>query len=182
MSLNTLVSVANLVSSLAVVISLIYLSRQIRQGADNQRSIMDRGRSEQVGEWLQYIAREDTTDLILRGHAGDPTLTPTELHRYLWSMYPLFLHFEDSFYQHRSGMIGDGQYASIVGHLRSQCTSPGFRALWAHIRMRFPDDFRSFFDNVVETTDVDSREIASWTANWHTLVRANRDSTSHPQN
>lgn len=181
MTLNTLVSLANLISSLAVVVSLIYLSRQIRQGADNQRSIMDRGRSEQVGDWLQYIARDDTAELVLRGHAGDPTLTETELHRYLWSLYPLFLHFEDSFYQHRAGMIGDGQYASIVGHLKSQCTSPGFRALWRHIRLRFPTDFVAFFDNAMETTPVDCSEIATWTADWHAHVRASRESTSRSQ-
>lgn len=176
MDLTTLVSIANLVSSLAVVVSLVYLSRQIRQGADNQRSIMDRGRSEQVGEWLQHIARDDTAELILRGHAGDPTLTETELHRYLWNMYPLFLHFEDSFYQHRAGMIGDGQYASILGHLRSQCTTPGFRALWRHVRPRFPADFAAFVDEVMAAVAVDRSEIAGWTADWQANVRA----SEHP--
>ncbi|MGA9335861.1 MAG: hypothetical protein WBV39_16385 [Rudaea sp.] len=166
MELATLASIANVIGSIAVVISLVYLSLQIRQSARNQRSIMDRGRSQQVGDWLQSIARADTAELVLRGHAGDPTLDATELHRYLWCMYPLFLHFEDSYFQHRDGMIGEGQYASILGHLKSQCSTPGFRALWSHIRKRFPADFVGFIDAIMRDAVVDRAEITGWTAAW----------------
>ena len=45
MELATLVNVASVISSLAVLVSLVYLALQIRQGARNQRSMMDRGRA-----------------------------------------------------------------------------------------------------------------------------------------
>lgn len=172
MTLATLVNIGSLISSVAVLISLVYLNRQIRQGALNQRSKMDRGRSQQVGEWLQYIAQPEVAQLILRGHAGDPTLTTLECHRYLWSMYPLILHFEDSYYQHRDGMISEAQYASTVGHLRSRCPSPGFRALWQHVRPRFPADFVGFVDAIVRETPVAPGEEAEWTARWRERAAA----------
>jgi hypothetical protein len=168
MTLAILVNIGSLIGSIAVLVSLVYLSRQLRQGALNQRSKMDRGRSQQVGEWLQYIAQPDTAELILRGHAGDPTLSAVECHRYLWSMYPLFLHFEDSYFQHRDSMLGDGQYASILGHLKSQSTTPGFRALWQHIRDRFPPEFTAFVDGVMQEAPVSGAEIADWTTEWKT--------------
>jgi hypothetical protein len=127
---------------------------------------MDRGRSQQIGDWLQFIAQPDTAALILRGHAGDPALTAVEFHRYLWSMYPLFLHFEDSYYQHQGGMIGDGQYASILGHLKSQSSTPGFHALWWHIRDTFPPVSPAFVDDVMRDVQVSGAEIADWTAAW----------------
>lgn len=166
MTLATLVNIGSLISSVAVLISLVYLNRQIRQGALNQRSKMDRGRSQQVGEWLQYVAQPDLAELILRGHAGDPTLTALECHRYLWSMYPLILHFEDSYYQHRDGMISDAQYASVIGHLKSRCPSPGFRALWQHVRPRFPADFAGFVDGLMRDTPVSLDEDVQWTVKW----------------
>lgn len=166
MTLATLVNIGSLISSVAVLISLVYLNRQLRQGALNQRSKMDRGRSQQVGDWLQYIAQPETAALILRGHAGDPSLSALECQRYLWSMYPLFLHFEDSYFQHRDGMIGEGQYASIIGHLKSQSTTPGFRALWLHIRERFPPEFTAYVDGVMREAPVSGAEIADWTAEW----------------
>ncbi len=170
-SLSTLVNIASVISSLAVLVSLAYLALQVRQGAKIQRSKMDRGRAEQIGAWLQYIAQPDTAALILRGHAGDPRLDPVECHRYLWSMYPLFLHFEDSYYQHRDGMLGDDQYASILGHLRSQCSTPGFSALWQHIRVRFPAGFTGFVDSMMRETPVTSVEVTGWTDAWKSMAR-----------
>jgi hypothetical protein len=172
MTLATLVNIGSLFGSIAVLLSLVYLNRQLRQGELNQRSKMDRGRSQQVGEWLQYIAQPETAALVLRGHAGDPTLTPIECQRYLWSMYPLFLHFEDSYFQHRDGMLGDGQYASILGHLKSQSSTPGFRALWQHIRDRFPPEFSAFVDRVMHETPVTGAEIATWTSAWKATAAA----------
>ncbi|MEO7326029.1 MAG: hypothetical protein ABIW82_14490 [Dokdonella sp.] len=172
MTLATLVNIGSLLGSVAVLLSLVYLNRQLRQGELNQRSKMDRGRSQQVGEWLQAIAQPETAALILRGHAGDPTLTPVECHRYLWNMYPLFLHFEDSYFQHREGMLGDDQYASILGHLKSQSSTPGFRALWLHIHDRFPPEFARFVDRVMRETPVTGAEIASWTSEWKTNAAA----------
>lgn len=171
MELSTLVNIASVISSLAVLVSLAYLALQMRQSARIQRSKMDRGRAEQVGAWLQHIAQADTAALILRGHAGDPTLDAVECHRYLWSMYPLFLHFEDSYYQHRDGMLGDDQYASILGHLRSQSSTPGFRALWQHVRDRFPSKFAGFVDSVMREVSSTSSEVSGWIETWKSASR-----------
>lgn len=172
MDLSTLANLASVISSLAVLVSLAYLALQMRQSARIQRSKMDRGRAEQVGAWLQHIAQADTAALILRGHAGDATLDAVECHRYLWSMYPLFLHFEDSYYQHRDGMLGDDQYASILGHLRSQSSTPGFRALWQHVRSRFPGEFAGFVDSVMREVAPTSNEVSGWIETWKSAARS----------
>jgi len=153
MSLADLASIASLVSSVAVLISLVYLALQIRQTARNQRSIMDRGRSQQVGEWLQFIASSDIAPLIIRGHACDPSMTASEHQRYLWCIYPLLLHYEDSFYQYRERMLSEAQYVSICNQMKDSARAAGFRAAWNEVRDRFPQEFATFFDRIVgETT------------------------------
>src|SRR5690606_14011529 len=114
----------------------------------------------------------DTAGLVLRGHSNDPTLDAVDCHRYLWSIYPLFLHFEDSYYQHRDGMLGDDQYASIVGHLRSQSSTPGFRALWRCVRGRFPHEFAGFVDSVMREVAPTSSEVAGWIDAWKSAARS----------
>ena len=180
MDLSTLANLASVVSSLAVLVSLAYLALQMRQSARIQRSKMDRGRAEQVGAWLQHIAQADTAPLILRGHTGDPTLDAVECHRYLWSMYPLLLHFEDSYYQHRDGMLGDDQYASILGHLRSQSSTPGFRALWRHVRGRFPAQFAGFADSVMCEIAPSSDEVSGWIETWKSAAHQPDAATAAP--
>ncbi len=148
MTLDKLVSFASLVSSVAVLVSLVYLALQIRQSARNQRAIMDRGRSEQVGQWLQFIAGPDIAPLMLRGHACDPTLTADDHQRYLWCLYPLLLHYEDSFYQYRDRMLSEVQFVSIKNQMRDSARHAGFRAAWAELRDRFPNSFRDFADGM----------------------------------
>ncbi len=149
MSLTDLATIASLISSVAVLVSLVYLGLQIRQTARNQRSLMDRGRSQQVGEWLQFIAGPDIAPLVMRGHAGDLTLSAEEHQRYLWCIYPLLLHYEDSFYQNRERMLSAAQYQSISNQMRDSVRAAGFRAAWTEVRDRFPEDFALFFDAIV---------------------------------
>jgi hypothetical protein len=148
MTLSDLANIANLISSAAVLVSLVYLALQIRQSARNQRAVMDRGRSQQVSDWLQFIAAPEIAPLVLRGHAQDPTLTADEHQRYLWCLYPLLLHYEDSFHQRRERMLSEAQYRSICNQMRDSARAPGFRAAWAEVRDRFPDEFRSFADEM----------------------------------
>jgi hypothetical protein len=148
MSLSDLANVATLISSIAVLISLIYLGLQIRQSARNQRSIMDRGRSQQVSEWLQFIASPEIAPLVLRGHACDPTMTPEEHQRYIWCLYPIVLHYEDSFFQYRERMLGEAQYLSICNQMKDSARHAGFREVWSEVRERFPDEFRKFGDEM----------------------------------
>ncbi len=149
MTLSDLATIASLVSSLAVLASLLFLAQQIRQAERNQRSIMDRGRSQQVSEWLRFIAGPEIAPLVMRGHACDPTLTEDERQRYRWCIYPLLLHYEDSFYQHRERMLGDAQYTSTLNHMRSSAATPGFRQAWGEVRGRFPPEFANFLDGLV---------------------------------
>jgi hypothetical protein len=151
MSLATLVGIASLVSSVAVLLSVFYLALQIRQSARNQRSLIDRGRSEQVGAWLQFIASPEIAPLVIRGHAGD-ALSAEEKQRYIWAVYPMILHYEDSFYQHREGMMSDVQFTSIRNQIYDSARYPGVRMIWSEVRERFPDDFRRFADPILAQT------------------------------
>jgi hypothetical protein len=87
--------------------------------------------------------------LVIRGHACDPTLTAEEHQRYLWCLYPLFLHYEDSFYQHREGMLSEPQYISICNQMKDSARAAGFRKAWLEVRDRFASDFAQFFDGIV---------------------------------
>jgi len=147
MSMGALVNVASVLSSIAVLVSVVYLALQIRQSARNQRSLIDRGRSEQVSQWLQFIASPDIAPLVLRGHKGE-ALTPDEHQRYVWCLYPLLLHYEDSFHQYREQMLSRAQYDSICSQMKDSARAPGFRAVWAEVRERFPDPFRAFADRM----------------------------------
>jgi hypothetical protein len=134
---------------------VFYLALQIRQSARNQRSLIDRGRSEQVGAWLQFIASPEMAPLVIRGHAGDPAMTAEEKQRYAWAVYPMILHYEDSFYQHREGMMSEVQFTSICNQVHDSARYPGVRRTWSEVRDRFPADFQRFADPILNEPPLD---------------------------
>jgi hypothetical protein len=145
--------IAGLASSVATVATLVYLSQQNRQSARNQRAVMDRGRSQAVADWLQFIAGADIAPLVRRGHAGDPKLDEAERERYRWCVYPLLLHYEDSFLQHKNGMISDEQWESIRRQMTDTSRLSGLRMVWSdrswgEVRLYFHTQFRDFLDAV----------------------------------
>ena len=60
MSLGDLTALASLASSITVLVSLLFLGMQIRQGNRNQRSLMQQGRSARNVELLSRYGSEET--------------------------------------------------------------------------------------------------------------------------
>src|SRR5438067_12058989 len=76
MSLTDLTSLASLVSSVAVLVSLLFIGLQIRQSNRNQRSLMQQGRSARNVELLSRLSDPRPSDVMLRVARGEP-LTDT---------------------------------------------------------------------------------------------------------
>ena len=153
---TSIAPIVGLASSVATVVTLVYLSQQNRQNARNQRAVMDRGRSQAVSDWLQFIAGADIAPLVRRGHAGDPKLGAAERERYRWCVYPLLLHYEDSFLQHENGMISDAQWESISSQMTDTARLSGVRKVWSEkdwgeVRFFFHAQFRDYLDKVFAT-------------------------------
>src|SRR5437764_15388103 len=70
----SLADLASLASSVAVVVSLLFLGQQIRQSNRNQRSLMQQGRSARNVELLSRRSDPRVSDVISRGASGQ-TLT-----------------------------------------------------------------------------------------------------------
>ena len=155
----TVPGVAAFLANVAVIVTVVYLALQIRQAARNQRAIMDRGRSQQVSDWLQFISGPDIAPLVLRGYYKYSELTDDERHRFRWCVYPLFLHYEDSFLQHKNGMISEAQWESIRSQMTDTSRLTGLRKVWCEkewgeVRLFFHVQFRDFLDAIfAETAD-----------------------------
>ena len=72
MDLSTLVNIASVLSSLAVLVLLAYLAWQLRHGALNLRSKVDPSRSQQVGDRAPKITKSDAR---IRAHSGNILVT-----------------------------------------------------------------------------------------------------------
>jgi hypothetical protein len=65
MKLSDLASIGSLISSAAVLISLVYLALQIRQAERNQRALIHQGRASRMIALTASLIRGSSTDISL---------------------------------------------------------------------------------------------------------------------
>jgi hypothetical protein len=155
MSLSDLASLGSFVNGLAVLISLIYLSLQVRQTKRNQQIAIRHSRASRIVELQLALANPGVADAWLHGSGSPQEITHIELSQYINLCRALFFHFEDSFYQREEGLLNDDAFETVVAGARLSARSPGWRAAWRIARPNFGGRFRDFMDGVVAGSAVE---------------------------
>jgi hypothetical protein len=157
MTLPDLASIGSLLSGVAVLASLIYLNRQIRQNTKHSRALIQQGRSLGSSNYLLQQALDPSlTEVVVRGDEGDPTLDRMQGNRYMYATIAFFFLVEDLFYQHHDGLIDEERHEGTTNVLRLRFQSPGFRAAWILMRPQFGPVFTAFLDRLMDDTDAGS--------------------------
>lgn len=147
MSLADLALIASLLSSAAVLVSLLFLGVQIRQSNRNQRSLMQQGRSSRNVDLLSRLTDPKLNEVLLRVFRGE-TITDAEylvLYGYIASV---FWSYEDCFLQFQSGTLDTKSWESDVATLKRLLSNPAYRAVWRAVRDAMGTEYKSFLDAV----------------------------------
>jgi len=174
MSLSDLASIGSLVSGIAVLISLIYLSLQVKQAEKNQRALMQQGRANRIADTTLRIAEAALSSVWSRGRRGDESLTPEQFDQYLLMCRAAFLSAEDSFLQHLAGQLDGTAFKSFVAGARNIFTSPGLRAAWRLSANNYGEEFGGFMERLMKESTVQSE--AGLHAKWLEAVRMENSS------
>ena len=151
MNLADISAIATIVSSAAVVISLIYLSLQIKQAQRNQQALMQQTRTAGITDMNLALAEPEIAGTYNKGLAGDPGMTPTEIRQFLSLARCGFINMENNFIQHHDGLMSDEAFHSALEGARFQASFPGLRAAWRQSRGAYGKAFAAFLDPIVES-------------------------------
>ncbi len=147
MSFSDLSSIGSFVGGIAVVISLIYLSIQIRQNMRHERAAMQQGRAARTVDLLLRTAGSDMANTMLRGRNGDSDLAAAELEQFLRAATAIFISFEDGYVLRRSGVLDSSTIAADEAALKNHILAgPGYRAAWEMLKSGMEPDFRAYVD------------------------------------
>jgi hypothetical protein len=166
MSLSDLASIGSLVSAIAVIISMIYLSVQVRQAHRNQQASIRQGRSMRIVNLFTAVINPSVADAVAKGIAGAEDISSTQFEQFTYYCMAQISHAEDSFYQHHDGLLNDAAFETFVSVLKSWFRSPGTRAVWKRARNAYAGEFVKFMDKAyAETlTDPSIDALAQWKA------------------
>jgi hypothetical protein len=150
MTLSDLASIASLVSGGAVLVSLVYLSLQVRQAEKNQRALMNQGAITRVTGLILGLAQPALNASRTRMAEGGTDFSAEEIHQLQMVLRMSLLNLQDALVQHRDGLIDQITFDNSTAFLRSALAQPVNRALWMRSRPNFAPEMAAFVDKLIE--------------------------------
>lgn len=136
-------------SALAVVVTLIYLSRQIGQNTAALRSTATQTASEQASEMYRTLAVDpNLPEIFMRGLPTPDDLSAEETARFNSIWMSVCFDMQNWHLQTRDGFL-DGSLLESWSRIMTPITAePGFRAFWEQRRHIYTPEFQGFLESL----------------------------------
>ena len=148
MTWEAISAVGQIVGALAVVISLIYLAREIRSNARSARiaSLHD------VNRWLgELVEHPHLAELYYRGIRNFRSLKSADFVRFSALMEQMFYIFRELYYQQLDGHLDPRLWDGLDATMRDINAYPGVQAWWRSCSHRFNKEFVKHINQLQQT-------------------------------
>ena len=137
----------------AVVVTLFYLARQIRNSARQDRRVQYAQLNRDFLQLSNAIAHDESfADVFFRGALDSSSLSPSELGRFNSGVVMMFRALEALFHYHREGGIDDWGADSYRASMIDLMGLPGFRQYWTNRRHWYSSEFQKEVDQWLSRT------------------------------
>lgn len=148
MSLEEFYYVSQIVASVAVLASVIYLALQVRQTERNQRSMMSQARTDRAVGLMKLTLEPHVGAALGKLWPNDSEMTATELMVTSSFLRAAALATIDTHAQHKAGLLNESTLQTSVNPLRNVLARPGARALWSTTRAGFSTQDAALIDKL----------------------------------
>ncbi|MGI9628263.1 MAG: hypothetical protein ACR2QM_15625 [Longimicrobiales bacterium] len=135
-------ALAELMGAVGVIVTLIYLSRQVRDNTESIRRSTAHDALLSIARFNEFVASDpQLVDLFWRGTGEPDSLTEDEWHRFVSLASTLIRRFELLYLDHLGGALSDEIWTAQVQNIRTWMSSAGakrwFDSLGAHVHVGF---------------------------------------------
>ena len=149
MNLDQAALLAQIISAIAVIASLIFVGFQLRQATAAIRASSSQAHSELYTALVQSIINEGDFAHIWAVGVDDPSsLNEEEWVRFVAYASALFRLYESSRVQWQNGRFEADHWHTIERQAMSMCHLPGVRASWKVRGHLFTPEFRRWFEGL----------------------------------
>ena len=130
MTLSDLASIGSFISGIAVLISLVYLTLQIRQNTLAHRASAHQSRTNFLKDHMHLLADPGMASVYVRGMIGDPNLSAVELSQFFSVMRSWCIGMSEIVWAHDHGVLDDETFETSAKAVSLMFAQPGPRAFW----------------------------------------------------
>lgn len=148
MTFEQLGSLGELISAVAVVVSLVYVAREIRENSRSTRLAALQSHLDAAQRFLELTARDrDLSRVIRLGQATPEVLTEDELAQFrAWLSVGMRIA-ENLFVQYRAGNIDEESWGARSRGFLAILATPGGSEAWASLAPMHRSDFRDWLSD-----------------------------------
>ena len=152
MNWEAISAIGQIVGALAVVISLIYLAREIRSNARSARVASERSLVQMLIQFTQQLAEHPhLSELFYRGIHDFESLEGAERMRFSALIVQLFRLYEETYYGQSEGHVAARIWRQAEAPLRDFSGYPGVQAWWRSRSHWFGEDFANLVNQLQRT-------------------------------
>ena len=143
-------SIAEVVSAIAVVISLIYVGLEVHRNTVTQVQASTQALITDINRTYEIIAEDSELSCIyMRARVDFSDLSAHEQLRFSAFMMMATRSLEDLHAQWMEGLVDARIWAGFDRQMSESSQAPGFSQWWATRRQFFSDEFQAFFDSKI---------------------------------
>ena len=163
MNWDAIGAIAELLGAIGVILSLVYLSVQIRQNTRSARASTFQSIASDAAHFNALVVSDaGFTRLFIAAAGGDrvPDDDYFRFHRFVGT----FFRFHDNLYfQLLQGMIKEDQWRGYSVGLEQMLHRPGIQAWWRHNRLGHSSRFQAFVDEVLDSIEAPEPSVSEET-------------------
>jgi len=150
MTISELGALGELVGGIAIIISLIYVGIQIRQGASASRAATTQAFSQQYSDLNQMLVRSDVRDVFARGLIGLDQLRPDEVVGFISVLSAISRTLESFYFQTLNGGLEKKLFEGWFTQYLDLFANKGAGEFWESRRHQYTKEFVDYVDQKIK--------------------------------
>ena len=131
--LNELSQIAEIIAAVAVVMSLIYVGKEVQSNTAAVRgAAMQAVATTDADALLTLAANETLSEIVRLGYQDPSQLTPPDAFRFYTFMVQFWLNFQNIYQQSELGLIDQSVWRSYVSVICGMAARPGVQKTWSN--------------------------------------------------
>ena len=157
-TLQDLGSLGEFVGAIGVVVSLVYLARQMHQNTTSVRAASFNSMTENSIRLLEHALRDgDFADFLHRAQEDPSTLSPGEVVRWDAYMTAVYRHFGNLVYQYRVGALDRQMWQSYRDTLKKHLCMPSWRTWFEENKVSFSTSLVELVGRIVRELEAEGK-------------------------
>lgn len=150
MNLDKSYQISEIVASVAIIISLVYLAMQIQQNTQAIRLTAGNHAAEQAKTLFVVSADPEHRELVYRAWQDPESVQGIDRFGFFGIMHGYFRTLENVYYQQVDGILDPRLWDGLYRSIRFLMTVPGVQFYWNLRQDWYSDEFRSFINITME--------------------------------